>query len=113
MKFREIETAIAVLLELKFYNNAEVCETIDLLVQQLEAMEAVYPPLPSPQAMPTTGFRQLRITQCSDSALWYKDLVGSVVPLLAVESDCYLSREPSGYTNIVKLEDGVIEEISG
>jgi len=49
--------------------------------------------------------RKLKITDCKDGAMWYAGLVGKIVPLLREESDCYLSREPAGYTNIVRKGD--------
>lgn len=57
--------------------------------------------------------RSLKIIKCSDSLMWYSNLVGQVVPYVREYSDCYMSREPAGYLNIVKLEDAEIidEEI--
>lgn len=49
--------------------------------------------------------RKLKITGCSDGHMWYAGLVGQVVPLLREEHDVYLSREPAGYTNIVRKPD--------
>ncbi|MGA7204674.1 MAG: hypothetical protein WBX27_08605 [Specibacter sp.] len=37
--------------------------------------------------------------------MWYAGMVGQLVPLLREESDVYLSREPAGYTNIVRKTD--------
>ena len=58
--------------------------------------------------METSGDRQLKIIACSDSLLWYSDLVGQIVPLLREYDDCYMSREPSGFANIVKKQDAEI-----
>jgi hypothetical protein len=57
--------------------------------------------------------RSLKILKCSDSLMWYSKLVGQVVPYVREYDDCYMSREPAGYLNIVKLEDAEIidEEI--
>lgn len=53
----------------------------------------------------------LKINRCSDPLMWYNGLVGEVVPLLREYPDCYMSREPSGYANIVRKEDAeIIEE---
>lgn len=52
--------------------------------------------------------QQLLITRCSDARLWYAGLVGQRVPLLRIESDVYLSREPAGFTNIVYLCDAEV-----
>lgn len=49
--------------------------------------------------------KRLRITKCSDSLLWYADLVGQQVPLVREIPEGYLSREPGGFTNIVRKED--------
>lgn len=57
--------------------------------------------------------RSLKILKCSDSLMWYNNLVGQTVPYIREYSDCYMSREPAGFLNIVKLEDAEIidEEI--
>lgn len=50
----------------------------------------------------------LLITNVSDSLLWYSELLGCIVPLVKSEYNGeYLSREPAGYTNIVKVCDAV------
>jgi hypothetical protein len=56
--------------------------------------------------------KKILITRCSDRHLWYNDLVGEYVPLLREYDDCYMSREPAGFANIVRKEDGqlVVEE---
>lgn len=54
--------------------------------------------------------KALLITQCSDSLLWYRNLVGTTVPFLRQYEDCYMSREPAGYANIVKICDAIIVE---
>lgn len=53
---------------------------------------------------------KLRIVSCSDPSMWYAELVGETAPLLYTERDCYISREPAGYVNIVHLEDGEVVE---
>lgn len=52
--------------------------------------------------------RELVITQCPDSLMWYAALINQRVPLVREEQDCYLSREPSGCINIVRKADAVI-----
>lgn len=52
--------------------------------------------------------RELKITGCKDSSMWYAGLVGQRVPLLREHSDVYLSREPAGYTNIVRKADAKV-----
>lgn len=47
----------------------------------------------------------LRIKGCSDPHMWYAGKVGALVPFLREESDCFMSREPAGYTNIVLKAD--------
>ncbi len=54
------------------------------------------------------GMKELKIIKCSDPFMWYNDLVGSIVPLLREYEDCYMSREPTGFANIVKKEDAEI-----
>jgi hypothetical protein len=53
---------------------------------------------------------RLLITKCSDSLLWYSGLVGQYVPLLREYDDCYMSREPAGFANIVRKEDAKLVE---
>ena len=52
--------------------------------------------------------RKLLITGCTDPLMWYANMIGSVVPLLGVDDDCYWSREPAGHKNIVKMSDARI-----
>lgn len=51
--------------------------------------------------------RNVIITQCPDRLMWYRQSVGKVAPLLAnlPAEDCYLSREHSGLTNIIRHTD--------
>lgn len=49
--------------------------------------------------------KAIRIVKCSDSMMWYKDYVGKIVPLLREDDVEYLSREPTGYSNIVRKGD--------
>lgn len=57
--------------------------------------------------------QELKILKCSDSHMWYSNLVGQTVPLLREYEDCYMSREPEGFANIVRKEDAeVIHERS-
>lgn len=55
--------------------------------------------------------KMLRITQCLDQMMWYADLVGETVPYLGAFTDCYKSREPAGYVNIVHFDDAEIVEV--
>lgn len=50
----------------------------------------------------------LKIKKCSDSMLWYSDLIGESVPFLREFEDCYMSREPNGYSNVVRKEDAEV-----
>ena len=56
--------------------------------------------------------RAIKIIKCSDPLMWYREKVGDTVQLVREYEDCYMSREPAGYLNIVKLEDAEIVEIS-
>lgn len=51
----------------------------------------------------------LVITRCTDNLMWYRDKIGQLVPLLKdlPEEHCWLSRQPEGYTNIVRHQDAV------
>ena len=50
------------------------------------------------------------IIKCNSKGKWYSDLVGKEVPLLAVEENEYMSREPEGYIHFISKEDGVITD---
>lgn len=55
--------------------------------------------------------KALKIIDCSDPMMWYRNKIGHIVPLVKVHDDCYMSREPAGYLNIVKFEDAKIIEV--
>lgn len=55
--------------------------------------------------------KALKITHCNDRLMWYADHVGKTVPLVREEADGYVSREPAGYTNIVKKKDAAIVDV--
>lgn len=57
--------------------------------------------------------KALRITACRDRSWWYAGLVGKLVPLLAVIPEGYLSREPAGYSNVVKACEAEVVEVAG
>lgn len=48
---------------------------------------------------------KLKIIGCKDPMMWYRDKVGEFVPFVRKDTDCYISREPAGYSNVVKFED--------
>ena len=54
--------------------------------------------------------KELLIHNCSDCLMWYSSLVGQRVPFVRDAGDGYMSREPSGYLNIVKYEDADVVE---
>lgn len=55
--------------------------------------------------------KKLKITNCSDPLMWYRDKVGQTVPYLFKISEGYMSREDAGFTNIVLKNDAeIIEE---
>jgi hypothetical protein len=54
----------------------------------------------------------LKITNCADPMLWYADKVGDLVPYCGKWPEAYRSREPAGYSNIVKFEDAEIVIVS-
>lgn len=59
--------------------------------------------------------KMLKITDCSDSMMWYRDHIGDVVPFLGTDQDVrgpiYWSREPAGYKNIVFCTDAEVVEV--
>jgi hypothetical protein len=56
--------------------------------------------------------RALKIIKCSDPLMWYQSKVGETVQLVREYVDCYMSREPAGYLNVVRLQDAEVVEIS-
>lgn len=52
--------------------------------------------------------KAIRIIKCSDSLLWYAKLIGHTVAFIKEVDEGYLSREPAGYTNIVRREDAEV-----
>lgn len=56
--------------------------------------------------------KALRLISCRDPSMWYAPLVGEIVPLVRnLPGEGYLSREPAGYTNIVRFEDAEEVEV--
>jgi hypothetical protein len=58
--------------------------------------------------------KALKIIKCSDSMMWYRDMVGQIITLAKPEHadlDVYWSREPAGYINIVNKQDAEIIEV--
>ena len=53
----------------------------------------------------------LKITQCSDSLMWYNKHIGSLVAYINEEEDIYWSREPGGYKNIILKRDAEVVEV--
>jgi hypothetical protein len=47
----------------------------------------------------------IHILQCEDQQLWYRGMIGKIVPLVRDAGDCWMSREKDGYLNIVKKAD--------
>lgn len=53
--------------------------------------------------------KMLRILRCPDRMMWYRDLVGQLVPLIGIWPESgYASREPAGYSNVVRFEDAEV-----
>lgn len=52
--------------------------------------------------------KAIKIINCSDSLLWYAKLIGRTVEFIKEVDEGYLSREPAGYTNIVRREDAEV-----
>ena len=55
--------------------------------------------------------KALLIVDCTDSMLWYAEHIGEVVPFLREFEDCYMSRERTGYSNIVYKKDAMFVEV--
>lgn len=52
----------------------------------------------------------IKIVNCSDSRMWYKNLIGQFAVYLGEYEDEYLSKEPAGYTNIIFKNDAELIE---
>lgn len=55
--------------------------------------------------------KMLLITGCSNSSYWYADKIGEVVKFLGHDRDEFITREPSGYVNIIKAPDAELVEV--
>jgi hypothetical protein len=55
--------------------------------------------------------KAIKINKCSDLRMWYYDHVGKIVPLVRIFEEEYLTREPSGYSNIVKMYDAELVDV--
>lgn len=55
--------------------------------------------------------QMLRITGCSNSSYWYAGKVGEVVQYLGLDRDEFITREPSGYVNIIKFADAELVDV--
>jgi hypothetical protein len=56
----------------------------------------------------------LKIINCTDSMMWYRDSVGQTVTLARhpdSDKEVYWSRESAGYLNIVHKKDAEVIEI--
>lgn len=53
----------------------------------------------------------LKIISCDKADKWYANLIGEMVPLLAIEETEYKSRQPEGYINFVSKCDAVIVQL--
>lgn len=49
--------------------------------------------------------KMILITGCSDPLMWYKNEVGNFFALIKEYDDCFLTREPAGFTNVVRKSD--------
>lgn len=56
--------------------------------------------------------KAIMIKQCSDPLMWYRNMVGQVVPLAREDTDVLWSREPAGHINIILRQDAVLVEIT-
>ena len=54
--------------------------------------------------------KTIRIIKCSDPSYWYKGKEGESFSLLFEDREEYVVKTNDGYTNIVRLGDGVEEE---
>jgi len=56
--------------------------------------------------------KMLKIKSCSDPQMWYSDKVGQTFPVIreGEEERQYLTREPTGYLNVVNFDDAEIIE---
>lgn len=55
--------------------------------------------------------KMLMITGCSNSSFWYAGKAGSVVDYLGLDRGEYITREPSGFVNIIKFADAELVDV--
>lgn len=55
--------------------------------------------------------KMLMITGCSNSSFWYAGKIGSVVDFIGSDRGEYITREPSGFVNIVKFADAELVDV--
>lgn len=55
--------------------------------------------------------KMLMITGCSDNSFWYAGKVGAVVDYLGSDRGEYITREPSGFVNIIKFADAELVDV--
>jgi len=53
---------------------------------------------------------RVKIKKCSDPLYWYHGFIGREFTVLWIDESGYWTREPSGYTNVIKDTDA--EEIN-
>jgi hypothetical protein len=51
---------------------------------------------------------KIKITNCSDSQMWYAKFIGKEFTCLKEDAEGYWCREPAGYLNVVKREDAQV-----
>lgn len=56
--------------------------------------------------------QMLRITGCSNSSYWYADKIGAVVPFISLDGGEWVTREPSGYVNIIKVHEAELVDVT-
>lgn len=56
--------------------------------------------------------RVLKIIDCSDSLMWYRNRIGDIVDFIGEDEQYYWSRDNGGYKNIVKKRDGLIMDFN-
>lgn len=106
--FKEAQ-ALAMQFDLAYLSISGV-HKLSLLIREVRSNRPTFQFLNEPLfVVKETDMANLLIVSCSNPLLWYAAHLGAMVPLLRdlPAEQCWLVREPSGYSNVLRYQDGV------
>lgn len=92
------------------YLSVSGVHKLSLLIREVRTNRPSFDFLNAPLFVVTeTEMSKLLILSCSDALLWYAQHIGYMAPLLRdlPDEQCWLVREPSGFSNILRYRDAV------